>query len=116
MCTTTVKDVPTTKININASYISAANCYYEVKNGICYVNFVSGIYVVSSQLDGVTLATGLPKPSVPQVPHTYVLWAGLPSQQVILFVNNDGRLVLHAPVSSNGGCVFTSFSYPVKES
>ena len=116
MCTTTVKDVPTTKININASYISDANCYYEVKNGICYVNFVSGIYVVSSQLDGVTLATGLPKPSVPQVPHTYVLWAGLPSQQVILFVNNDGRLVLHAPVSSNGGCVFTSFSYPVKES
>ena len=116
MCTTTVKDVPTTKININASYISAANCYYEVKNGICYVNFVSGIYVVSSQLDGVTLATGLPKPSVPQVPHTYVLWAGSPSQQVILFVNNDGRLVLHAPVSSNGGCVFTSFSYPVKES
>ena len=116
MCTTTVADVPTTKININASYISDANCYYEVKNGICYVNFVSGTYVVSSQLDGVTLATGLPKPSAPEVAHTYVLWAGLPSQQVILFVNNDGRLVLHAPVSSNGGCVFTSFSYPVKES
>ena len=116
MCTTTVADVPTTKININASYMSDANCYYEVKNGICYVNFVSGIYVVSSQLDGVTLATGLPKPSTHQVPHTYVLWAGLPSQQVILFVNNDGRLVLHAPTSSNGGCVFTSFSYPVKES
>ena len=116
MCTTTVADVPTTKININASYISGANCYYEVKNGICYVNFLSGTYVVSSQLDGVTLATGLPKPSAPQVPHTYVLWAGLPSQQVILFVNNDGRLVLHAPVSSNGGCIFTSFSYPVKES
>ena len=116
MCTTTVANVPTTKININASYISNAKCYYEVKNGICYVNFMSGIYIVSSQLDGVTLATGLPKPSLPQVPHTYVLWAGSPSQQVILFVNNDGRLVLHAPVSSNGGCIFTSFSYPVKES
>ena len=74
---------------------------------------MSGIYVVSSQLDGVTLATGLPKPSAPEVAHTYVLWAGLPSQQVLLFLNNDGRLVLHAPVSCNGGCVFTSFSYPV---
>ena len=116
MCTTTVTDVPVTKININASYISNAKCYYEVRNGICYVNFMSGIYIISSQLDGVTLATGLPKPNLPQVPHTYVLWAGSPSQQVILFVNNDGRLVLHAPVSSNGGCVFTSFSYPVKES
>ena len=116
MCTTTVADVPTTKININASYISDANCYYEVKNGICYVNFVSGTYVVSSQLDGVTLATGLPKPSAPQVPHTYVLWAGLPSQQVILFVKNDGRLVLHAAQVCNGGCIYTTFSYPVSES
>ena len=116
VCTTTIADVPVTKININASYMSGANCYYEVKNGICYINFLSGTYVVSSQLDGVTLATGLPKPSAPEVAHTYILWAGLPSQQVILFVNNDGRLVLHAPVSSNGGCIFTSFSYPVKES
>ena len=115
LCSTGVADVPTTKININASYISDANCYYEVKNGICYVNFLSGTYVVSSQLDGVTLATGLPKPSAPEVAHTYILWAGLPSQQVILFVKNDGRLVLHASVNSNGGCIYTTFSYPVKE-
>ena len=115
VCTTTVADVPTTKININASYMSNANCYYEVKNGICYVNFLSGTYVVPSQLDGVTLATGLPKPSAPEVAHTYILWAGLPSQQVILFVKNDGRLVLHASVNSNGGCIYTTFSYPVKE-
>ena len=116
VCTTSVADVSTTKININASYMSDANCYYEVKNGICYVNFLTGVYVVPSQLDGVTLATGLPKPSAPQVAHTYVLWAGLPSQQVILFVNNDGRLVLHASTSANGGCIYTTFSYPVKES
>jgi hypothetical protein len=115
VCTTKVDDVSPTKININTAYISNPMCYYEVKNGICYINMISGNYIIPSQLDGVTLASGLPKPSLSQITHTYNLWSNI-NAQVILFVTAEKQLILHANAAANGGCVFTTFSYPVAES
>ena len=116
VCTTSVKDVPVTKINIINGIVSP-NCSYQVKNGVCYIQFNEGTYSLGGSVSGLQLATGLPIPASGQVAHTYIPWAsGDVSKQVILFVHGNGDLRLHAPVNSNGCSVFTSFSYPVAES
>ena len=114
--TTSVADVPVTKINIINGIVSP-NCSYQVKNGVCYIQFNEGTYSLGENVNGLQLATGLPIPASGQVAHTYIPWAsGDVSKQVILFVHGNGDLRLHAPVNSNGCSVFTSFSYPVAES
>ena len=116
VCTTKVKDVPVTKINI-ISCIANPECNYQVKNGVCYIQFNAGTYSLSGNVNGTRLATGLPIPASGNVTNTYIPWAaGDASKQVILFVDGYGHLNLHAGAAASGCPVFTSFSYPVAES
>ena len=116
VCITNVADVPVTSINIINGIVNP-DCKYQVKNGICYIQFNSGKYSLGETVSGLQLATGLPIPSSGQVSNTYVPWAsGDASKQVIVFVDRSGSLLLHAPVGANESPVFCSFSYPVAES
>ena len=116
VCTTSVADVPVTKINIINGIVNP-NCNYQVKNGVCYIQLNAGTYSLGEGVNGLQLATGLPIPVSGQVANTYIPWAsGDATKQVILFVDGAGDLRLHASVGANGCPVFTSFSYPVKES
>lgn len=116
VCTTKVKDIPVTNISMSSTYTSNANCKYQVVNGVCYIDFMSGTYKLTSNVNGVILATGLPIPRTGQVCTTYVPWSCADaSKQVILFINGRGELILHASVNANATPVFCTFSYPVKE-
>lgn len=115
VCTTSVADIPVTDISMSSTYTSNANCKYQVVNGVCYIDFMSGTYKLTSNVNGVILATGLPIPRTGQVCTTYVPWSCADaSKQVILFVNGNGELILHASVNANATPVFCTFSYPVK--
>ena len=115
ICTTNTNDIPVTNISMSSTYISNANCKYQVVNGVCYIDFMSGTYKLTSNVNGVILATGLPIPRTGQVCTTYVPWSCADaSKQVILFVNGNGELILHASVNANATPVFCTFSYPVK--
>ena len=105
-----------TKINIINGTVNPF-CSYQVKNGVCYIQLNGGTYSLGEAVNGLQLATGLPIPASGQVANTYVPWSsGDASKQVILFVDGTGNLMLHAGAGANGCPVFTSFSYPVKES
>ena len=115
VCTTSVADIPVTNISMSSTYTSNTNCKYQVVNGVCYIDFMSGTYKLTSNVNGVILATGLPIPRTGQVCTTYVPWSCADaSKQVKLFVNWKGDLVLHASVNANATPVFCTFSYPVK--
>lgn len=115
VCTTKVKDIPVTNISMSSTYTSNANCKYQVVNGVCYIDFMSGTYKLTSNVNGVILATGLPIPRTGQVCTTYVPWSCADaSKQVIIFVNGHGELILHASVNANATPMFCTFSYPVK--
>ena len=118
VCTTTVADVGVTTISMSSTYTDGADCKYQVINGICYVNFLSGAYKLTSDVAGVVLATGLPIPKAGSVSVTYIPWGFSDSscRQVILFVEGDGKMILHAYSNANSGSMFYSFSYPVAES
>ena len=117
LCTTSVADIPVTDISMSSTYTNNPNCKYQVVNGICYVDFMSGTYKLTSNVNGVILATGLPRPRTGQVCTTYVPWSCADaSKQVIIFVNGYGELILHASVNANATPMFCTFSYPVKES
>lgn len=116
VCTTSVEDIPVTDISMSSTYTSNPNCKYQVVNGICYVDFMSGTYKLTTNVNGVLLASGLPIPKTGQVCTTYVPWScGDASKQVIVFVNGNGELILHASVNANATPMFCSFSYPVKK-
>ena len=115
MSGSTVADVPVTPINIINGIVNP-DCKYQVKNGICYIQFNSGTYTLGGNVSGLQLATNMPIPASGSVSHTYVPWASSDaSKQVIVFVDGNGSLLLHAPVGANGCPVFCTFSYPVKE-
>ena len=118
VCTTSVFDVGVTTISMSSTYTDGADCKYQVVNGICYIDFISGAYKLASDVTGAVLATGLPIPKAGRVSVTYIPWgfSDTSSKQVILFVEGDGKMTLHAYASANRGSMFYSFSYPVAES
>lgn len=76
---------------------------------------MSGTYKLTSNVNGVILAIGLPIPRTGQAVTTYVPWSCADaSKQVIVFVDGLGRLILHASVNANATPMFCAFSYPVK--
>ena len=117
VCTTSVADVGLTSISMSSTYTNDANCKYQVINGICYVDFLSGAYKLTSDVSDVVLATGLPIPKSGSVSVTYFPWGFSDSsgRQVIVFVKGDGKMTLHAYSNANNGSMFYSFSYPVAE-
>lgn len=117
VCTTNINDIPVTDISMSSTYTSNANCKYQVVNGICYIDFMSGTYKLTTNVNGVILASGLPIPRTGQTCTTYVPWSCADaSKQVIVFVNGHGELILHASVNANATPMFCTFSYPVKVS
>ncbi len=117
LCTTSVDDVPLTSIKFINGVINPSDNYYIVRNGICFIHLNNGNYSLGKTVNGLELANGLPKPAAGQCSHTYLPWSTVDARkQVILFVNNNGKLLLHADVSANGAPLFTTFSYPVAES
>ena len=117
VCTTKIADVPKTPINFINGVINSTNCCYIVKNGVCFVHLNGGNYSLGGSVNGLEIANGLPSPAAGDCAHTYLPWASSDAtKQVILFVNLNGQLLLHASVSANGTPIYTSFSYPVAES
>ena len=117
VCTTKIADVPKTPINFINGVINSTNCCYIVKNGVCFVHLNGGNYSLGGSVNGLEIANGLPSPAAGDCAHTYLPWASSDAtKQVILFVNPNGQLLLHASVSANGTPIYTSFSYPVAES
>lgn len=117
LCTTSVNNVPLTSIKFINGVINPSDNYYIVRNGICFIHLNNGNYSLGETVNGLELAKGLPKPAAGQCSHTYLPWSTVDARkQVILFVNNNGQLLLHADVSANGAPLFTTFSYPVAES
>ena len=115
VCTTNTADVDVTNITMNSNYVNNPICKYQVVNGICYIDFMSGTYKLTSNMKGVAIASGLPIPKTGQTCITYVPWSsGDANKQVILFVNNKGEILLHTNSSANGCPIFCSLSYPVK--
>ena len=115
-----VADVDNTQITFDTQYFTSdTKAYYCVKNGICYINFMTGNFAstITEALSAKTIATGLPKPIVSQVCHSFIPWAGqVNNQQVVFFIDNKGNLICHTTANIANACIYTSFSYPVAES
>ena len=121
VCTTKVADV--SKIAITWSDITyfksnavvSTGNYYQVKNGICYVNI--DMFCISPKNGGYTLPITLPRPSLDYV---HVNIASLPSgtyehSSVIMAIFNSGNSVIVYGGKANDRYL-GSFSYPVAES
>ena len=117
VCTTDIADIEPTLINLDSKYFDTnVKAYYEVTNGVCYINFMTGNFShsLSTALINTVVAEGLPKPKQPQVPHTFVPWASQ-NKQVLIFVNRERKMIMYASENMANACVYTSFSYPVAE-
>ena len=117
ICTTTVADVPKTNITFkDETYYKPSvsnDCWYQVKNGICYVNL--RVTCVTPNTDVTKyISNMLPSPS-----GTVDAMLYSPSDdykkiiQTDIFMNNN-RLILRYGVA--GTSYYGSFSYPVAES
>ena len=115
ICTTSsVADVPYTKITLDTSIWDSGNVRYEVKNGICYVG-IEGLTPKNKGV-GIVISNSMPKPEI------YVLETLSNLNTATVSINpiqariaeNSTTLVLHS--NDNTGPVFGSFSYPVSES
>ena len=111
---TSVADVPYTKITLDTSIWTSGNVRYEVKNGICYVG-IEGLTPKNKGV-GIVISNSMPKPEI------YVLETLSNLNTATVSINpiqariaeNSTTLVLHS--NDNTGPVFGSFSYPVSES
>lgn len=118
ICTTNIADIEPTLINLDSRYFeSNVKAYYEVTNGVCHINFMTGNFKssLSTALINTVVAEGLPKPKQSQVPHTFIPWASQ-NKQVLIFVTRERKMIMYASENIGNACVYTSFSYPVAES
>ena len=112
LCTTSVANVPTTKITLNKGFTGAVN--YEVKNGVCYVTF-DAFKSEKTGEDLIISGTLLPKPSTGIVTSAiYFDRAETKTGMVYILSNTDNRLKMHCYKANTLG--WCTFSYPVVES
>lgn len=112
--TSTINDVPKTKITLDTSIWTSGDVYYEVKNGICYVS-ISALTPKNAGAN-IVISNSMPKPDF------YVLATlsiannkTVPINPIQARIAGDSTiLVLHS--NNNTEAVFGSFSYPVTES
>ena len=116
LCTTSVDDVPWTKIIFTDStkytnYNSSLSNYI-VKNGICYVSL--DISVISKQSNWITVYTSLPRPIMGKinVSHSFVDEVG--DSYLAYGVWEDGTLKIKS--GENNIRYLGNFSYPIAES
>lgn len=115
MVTTSVADVPKTNITsrlVNATVYAGNGVYYSVKNGICYVQFTG--------VNTTTASNGqyiLPKGTLPHLDTNLsngrypVVGGGSKSGMVVADGNTGGIKYFGGEMT-----IFTTISYPVKES
>ena len=114
LCTTSVADVG--KINLtamvlNATVNSGGGVYYSIKNGICYLQIHSVVTTVASSAKTIIGSGCLPIPDMNFTNGHYAL-ASPDSKNGLLVVAADGSAIFYGGAMT----IFTSFSYPVKES
>ena len=116
-----VADVPKTNITwsdetyFKSNDVVSTGNYYQVKNGICYVNI--DMFCITPKNGGYTLPITLPRPSLDYV---HVNIASLPSgiyehSSVIMAIFNSGNSIIVYGGKANDRYL-GSFSYPVAES
>ena len=114
ICTTSVNNVPTTKITLDSSIFSDGDVYYEVKNGVCYVS-IRGLIPVKTGTS-LLVSDSMPKPNY------YILQTlslgntdTLPTTPITARIEvGETKLVIHS--NNNTKALYGSFSYPVAES
>ena len=119
VCVTSVTDVPRTIITFtDTTYYSPLNtgneCWYEVKNGICYVNL--RVTCVTPNTDSSNIIfNNIPKcnGTLDAVLHPITSLTYAKPIQANVFGNVTNLLLRHGEA---GATYFGSFSYPVKES
>lgn len=109
VCTTGVADVPWTELTLDSGMVG--NIYYQIKNGICYVN-VNDLHSSTMSTNGQTIVIGLPKPA------SGIPWYPLISNSashggLLVNIDSTGKMINHAGL--NNEVYFGSFSYPVAE-
>ena len=114
LCTTSVADVG--KINLtamvlNATVNSGGGVYYSIKNGICYLQIHSVVTTVASSAKTIIGSGCLPIPDMNFTNGHYAL-ASPDSKNGLLVVAADGSAIFYGGAMT----IFSSFSYPVKES
>lgn len=115
VCTTTVADVPLTSISLidstNYEIYSGSNySYYEVINGICYVEM---IIKCISPVNGNSSAPGhLSLPTPRNSFHTSLSGSSTSNDQITLYVGTDAQFFKFGTAN---GVYIAHFSYPVKE-
>lgn len=108
MCTTTVTDVPWTKLTMDSGM--SGSVYYCIKNGICYM-YVELLKSSTMSTNNQTIITGLP---IPEIAVWYSLISSNPSQGgLLVLIDNTGKMVNNTGLDNVP--YFGSFSYPVKE-
>ena len=115
LCTTKVADVPLTSISLidstNYEIYSGSNySYYEVINGICYVEM---IIKCISPVNGNSSAPGhLSLPTPRNSFHTSLSGSSISNDQITLFVGTDAQFFKFGTAN---GVYIAHFSYPVAE-
>lgn len=115
MCTTTVTDVAKTNITsrvLNATVNPTGGVSYSVKNGICYVQFTS--VTTTAACNGQYI---LPQGTLPSIDDSltngrYPVVGGGSKVGMVAVDGNTGGIKYYG----GGMTIFTTISYPVKES
>ena len=115
ICTTSVIDIDRTNITLTAPTgmtITPYANYYEVKNGICYVQINNSINTTTNIAFKV-VANGLPKPKTIRMGTVSNPDGGIP---LLYQVNTSGQLTFYVNGAIGGSRVFQQdFSYPITE-
>ena len=115
VCTTSVADVSTTNITsslVNATASSGSGVSYSVKNGMCYVQFI-GVKTTASSSGSYILSTGtLPPLNTSLSNGHYPVVDSSSINGLVVVESNTGGVRYYGGVMT----IYTTISYPVKES
>lgn len=119
--TSKIPDVPKTKITwsdetyFKSNAIVSTENYFQVRNGVCYVNI--DVQCVVSKSGGYTLPITLPKPAIDYV-HAGIsslpVGTGEHSSITIGISNSGNSVIIYGGITNNR--YLGTFSYPVAES
>lgn len=114
VCATSVADVPKTNITsrvLNATVNSGGGVYYSIKNGICYVQMHSVVTTVNSSGKKILSNGSLPILDSNLSNGHYVITSPNATNGLVV-LDGNGAVYYYGDAMT----IFTSISYPVKES
>lgn len=114
VCTTSVPDVPLTKVNYDTSVVKSGTIQYEVLNGVCYVH-ATGVTFAKVGAGQMVCTQLLPQPKTIVV--TSPMNHDMSDEKIGLFyIDSNKQNVLRSHVFSITKTGWCDFSYPVAES